>query len=172
VAAPSIEATSTKGTVSQVGSGTDNGQIQISGRFTAPDAFAVGGANFTLTTLLQEFGPAGELVGASDGRALLPLTLQPSGGSTADSVIYETPSSVRPRLRFEVATRNQKKNIYDFVLSVDGVRIPAGPTICGPRGKGNALIKTAFILAGSEGPDVSVSATMDWTCHGDQLRAK
>ncbi len=164
------EASTVKGHASEVGSGTDRGRVEIRGRFTAQNALALDQTTFMLTDLLDELGGAGELVKGGAGSALLPLTLQPRTSNKRDAAIFDTPHGLRPSVRMEVTTQNRNRNVYDFALTVDGVTIPVGPASCAGRPHPVARLKTAFILAGSAGQDALVSATMDWTCLGTELR--
>ena len=154
-----------------MGTGSDKGRVEISGRFAAQNALELDQATFTLTQLLDEVGGAGELVLGLAGSALLPLTLQPRTGSQRDAAIFDTPRGLQPSVRMEVRAQNRRRNVYDFELTVDGAAIPVGPARCAGRPHRQTRLTSAFVLAGDAGRDASVSATIDWRCLGPTLHA-
>ena len=171
---PSLQIGQFHGTAEHVGSGTNNGQLQLRGEVLGfggafnLGASRLGATTLRLTDLLRESLGAGELVRGSFG-PLLPLRLTARPGSNATAVLFATPPSVgAPTVRMEFNQRDPRTGTLDFTLKVE--RAVIAPRLCGNAARGSMKLRTRFSLTDGVHGLVEVSTEQPWQCKGDQLK--
>src|SRR5262245_21211815 len=110
VLAQSISVLSLQGKVENVGSGRDNGKLQLSGKVRGAGALNLSTAELHVISFLSERRGAVELVSAAGGSPLLPLRLSARKGSKPTAAIFETPAGVYPKVRAELKQRDPRKD--------------------------------------------------------------
>jgi hypothetical protein len=156
-----------EGRATQVGATSNGATLHISGRFAVPRPLALDQTVLTLRALLHESGGGGELARGPNDALLVPLSLQPLNGSTANKGLYSTPPGAQPSVRAQVTPVKGQSGVIDFAIDVDRASI-ASPSRCA-SGSAITPLGTSFLLVGDSSEPVSVHATATWQCNGKQL---
>lgn len=159
------------GQASDVGSGTANGTLSVTGSAKIEEGINLAGAAIAIRNLLYDEGGGGELIAGADGAKLLPRNLAASPGSTATTAIFETPSGSRPKLRVEVRKRIRGRPVLAFTISADHAGILGTPARCRDESSESTL-RTRFTLVDGTHAPVTVTAEWPWQCKGNRLTAK
>lgn len=167
-ASGAIEFANVSGKVQGVGTGKDNGNVRISGRFTLPGPVPLDRATLTLTDLLDETRRGGAGAGGPGGADFLPITLPARAGSKPMAAIYQTPSGTRPSVRVEIRSRDPQSGQMEFSITVDRATI-ARPAQCAGGSTGLARLVTRFRLQAGFAR-VRVGGIMPWQCRDAELR--
>ncbi len=160
------------GKVENVGSGKDNGVLQMSGTARGDPLVDLSAATLSLTHVLHEIGGTGELVRDSrEGVLPLYLTLGKSKGKPSGSTAtFESGAQPGdgPKVKVTIVRSNTKSNEFDFTIQIDRAVIPA-PRGCGVTG--TAALRTRFVVADSAHRRVRLSTRQNWQCSGKQLKS-
>jgi hypothetical protein len=166
---PDLSVTNFQGKAENVGSGKNNGTLQLRGHVLGAGTRDLRVATLELTDLLRERNGAGALVHNSVG-SLLPLQLTAQRGSTATAAIFETSSAAgAPKVRVEIKQRAPHTGDLDFSIEVERATIETA-RLCGSTPSGSTPPRTRFSLTdGVHGP-VGVSTEQNWQCKKNQLK--
>lgn len=135
------------GQIQNVGSGKDNGVLQLSGKVRGA-SLDLSTATLWLTHLLYEGKGAKELVrdGGPDPK-LVPLFLTARKGSSPSAAVFESAAApgVGPQVQVTVTQSSTSPNDYDFTIKVQGALI-ASPQSCANAASGMTQLRTRFAL--------------------------
>lgn len=158
------------GQASDVGRGTGNGTVRVTGSAKFKEDINLGGAVIAIRSLLHEEGGGGELIAEADGAKLLPRSLTSRAGSDATAAIFETPPGSLPKLKVEVRKRIRGRRVVAFSISADHVAILKEPALC--ASSAITTLRTRFTLVDGTHAPVTVTAEWPWRCRGDRLTTK
>ena len=158
------------GQAEQVGSGTPNGTVRVTGSAQVDGDFNLGTAKLAVRSVLREENGAGELLADTTGTSFLPVNLSPAQGSTDTKVVFETPGTAQPQLRVEVMKPDPGKGLLEFTLTATGATIPKGPALCGSGAAPTTILTSSLTLVDGTHVPVTVTLMHPWQCNGAQLK--
>jgi hypothetical protein len=166
---PPLTVSEFRGKAEPVGSGRNDGTLQLSGTVLGVGALDLSTTTLRLRDLLREIGGAGELLRDSFG-PLLPLLLNAGAGSKPKQAIFETsPSVLGAKAQVEIKQPDPNKSELTFRIKVEGVVLKAAQ-LCGSPAGGGTELRTRFTLDDGVHEPVEVSTEQPWQCKGNQLK--
>ena len=170
-AAPGVEFTEFKGSITDVGVQRGPGQtggveFRIEGEFIYTGDIDLSASTLVFHQLFAEVGAggAGELMTMADDVNFLPFQLVTSTSSEVDEAKYEQPSGFRPAMRMQIENNDGE---WEFKFKLDRGLMRQRPTLCQfdpDTRKFYTFIRHHFSIDDGTNPVLDVDTTQRWEC--------